>query len=77
MADYEYTIIENTTVNGIHLLVERTFDIYKKLSDPTLNRREYTASDKYYTAREYLLKYTDCWEIKENALTLIYVNFNA
>lgn len=64
--------IENTTVNGIHLLVERTFDIYKKLSDFTLGTEKCTIDDKYNIARKYLLEYAECWEIKENALTLVY-----
>lgn len=69
--------IKNITLNGVHLLIERTFDIYKKLSDFTLGKEKCTEYAEYdNTARSYILKYADCWEVKENALTLIYANFN-
>lgn len=56
-------VIENDTPNGKHFLVERTFDIKSFIK---------SYMEKNNEDSKLLLDYKNNWEIKENALTLVY-----
>jgi hypothetical protein len=71
------------TPNGYHLLVPRDFDIYKIVDSFLLtghiegklgNETIYIKEDIEGQCRVFLTSWRKQWEIKENALTLVYFN---
>ena len=61
--DEKYKLLENDTPNGKHILVERTFDIKSFIK---------SYMEKNNEDSKLLLDYRNNWEVKENALTLVY-----
>ncbi len=68
---YDKKVYEHMTANGFHLLVERTFDIQRVINDFILNGVA-SADEK---TRKVLVKWKDCWSVKDNALTLVFMDF--
>lgn len=80
----DFSPIKMKTLNGYHLLFPRTFgfrDTYAKLWKQAKDKTRSIDDTTYKTyelkeqAFKRLWKYRDNWEDKENALTLIYANF--
>ena len=81
----DFSPIKTKTLNGYHLLFPRTFgfrDTYAKLWKQAKDKT-HSIDDIAYKTRELkeqaferLWKYRDNWEDKENALALIYANFD-
>lgn len=65
----------NITPNGLHLLVERTFDLPSKLDKflQTGNLDQHISKEKANSSREVLLRFKDKYEIKENAMSLAFM----
>ena len=74
---FPHTPLVNITPNGLHLIVERDFDLPSKL-DKFLQTGELWTDDisiskeQVSKSREVLLKYKDNYEIKKNALSLAF-----
>ena len=79
-----YFPIKMKTPNGYHLLFPRTFGfrdefakLWKQAKDKTFSVDEFTYNmcEKTEQAFERLWKYRDNWEDKDNALTLVFMDF--
>lgn len=80
----DFSPIKMKTLNGYHLLFPRTFEfrdtyakLWKQVKDKTcsIDDTTYKTYELKEQAFKRLWKYRDNWEDKENALTLIYANF--